>query len=226
MIEARRVTKEYRDGDRTVRVLDGWSQVIDEGAFVALVGRSGTGKTTVLNLVGGLDTPTSGEVLVGGRHLERMDDAELSRFRNETVGFVFQTFFLRPMRTALDNVIVPLVFNGTTVREARRRGAEALEEVGLGALAGTQVRRLSGGQRQRVAVARAIINRPRVLLADEPTGNLDTTTSLDIFRLLHDYNTRQEATVVIVTHDPLVVQFQLPRFTIENGLLVPHTGIV
>ena len=226
MIEARRVTKEYRDGDRTVRVLDGWSQVIDEGAFVALVGRSGTGKTTVLNLVGGLDTPTSGEVLVGGRHLERMDDAELSRFRNETVGFVFQTFFLRPMRTALDNVIVPLVVNGTTVREARRRGAEALEEVGLGALAGTQVRRLSGGQRQRVAVARAIINRPRVLLADEPTGNLDTTTSLDIFRLLHDYNTRQEATVVIVTHDPLVVQFQLPRFTIENGLLVPHTGIV
>lgn len=226
MIEARQVTKEYRDGDRTVRVLDGWSQVIDEGAFVALVGRSGTGKTTVLNLVGGLDTPTSGEVLVGGRHLERMNDAELSRFRNETVGFVFQTFFLRSMRTALDNVIVPLMFNGTGMREARRRGAEVLEEVGLGPLAGTQVRRLSGGQRQRVAVARAIINRPRVLLADEPTGNLDTTTSLDIFRLLHDYNTKRGATVVIVTHDPLVVQFQLPRFTIENGLLVPHTGTV
>ncbi len=226
MIEARNVAKHYGDGSRDVRVLDGWTQTIAPGEFLALVGRSGTGKTTVLNLIGGLDQPTSGEILFEGRHLEQMDDAELSRFRNEAVGFVFQTFFLRQMRTAVDNVMVPMLFDSVPVREAKARAREALEEVGLGHLAGTQVRRLSGGQRQRVAIARAVVNRPRLLLADEPTGNLDTATSLEIFELLRAYNRNHGTTVVVVTHDPLVEKFHIPMMTIVDGRLVPHTGPV
>ena len=170
MIEARNVTKCYESGGRSLRVLEDWSHHIEQGQFLSIVGRSGTGKTTVLNLIGGLDQPTSGQILFEGQHLEAMGDAELSHFRNRTVGFVFQTFFLRPMRTALDNVVVPLLFDSVTPREARRRGVNALEEVGLASLADTQVRRLSGGQRQRVAIARAVVNNPRLLLADEPPG--------------------------------------------------------
>jgi ABC-type lipoprotein export system ATPase subunit len=226
MIEARNVAKHYADGSRDVRVLDGWTQTIEPGEFLALVGRSGTGKTTVLNLIGGLDQPTSGEILFEGRHLEQMDDTELSRFRNEAVGFVFQTFFLRQMRTAIDNVMVPMLFDSVPVHKARGRARAALEEVGLGQLAATQVRRLSGGQRQRVAIARAIVNQPRLLLADEPTGNLDTATSLEIFELLRAYNRNHGTTVVVVTHDPLVEKFHIPMMTIAGGHLVPHTGPV
>jgi putative ABC transport system ATP-binding protein len=226
MIEARNVTKRYSVGGRDVAVLDGWSQSIGRGEFLSIVGRSGTGKTTVLNLIGGLDQPTSGQMLFEGQHLEAMDDGELSRFRNRTVGFVFQTFFVRPMLTALDNVIVPLLFDSVDHAEARRRGMEALEEVGLADYVDTQVRRLSGGQRQRVAIARAFVNKPRLLLADEPTGNLDTATSLEIFDLLLDYNRNHETTVVVVTHDPLVAKFRIPMLTIADGKLMPHTGDV
>jgi putative ABC transport system ATP-binding protein len=226
MIEARSVTKEYRTWQRSVRVLDSMDLQIRQGEFVALVGRSGTGKSTVLNLLGGLDQPTSGQILFEGRHLEAMGDAELSRFRNQTVGFVFQNFFLRSMRTALDNVIVPLMFDSLSLREARRRGEAVLEEVGLGALMHTQVRRLSGGQRQRVAIARAIINQPRILLADEPTGNLDSQTGLEIFELLRSYNQRHQTTIVVVTHDPLVERFSIPMLTIAEGKIVSHSGAV
>ena len=221
VIEARLVSKIYETGDKPVRVLENWTQVIESGSFMALVGRSGSGKTTLLNLMGGLDRPTTGHIIVGGRHLESLSDAELSQFRNETVGFVFQTFFLRPLRSALENVIVPLLFSAKPLRQARTLGREALEMVGLGSHAGTQVRHLSGGQRQRVAVARAIINKPSLLLADEPTGNLDSETALEIFELLRDYNLNHNATVVMVTHDPLVERFSIPRFTIENCNLVP-----
>ena len=221
VIEARLVSKVYGTGDKPVRILENWTQIIEPGSFMALVGRSGSGKTTLLNLIGGLDRPTSGQIMIGGRHLESMTDAELSLFRNETVGFVFQTFFLRPLRSALENVIVPLLFSTKSLREARALGKDALEMVGLGSHAGTQVRHLSGGQRQRVAVARAIINKPSLLLADEPTGNLDSETALEIFELLRDYNLNHSATVVMVTHDPLVERFSIPRFTIENRNLVP-----
>jgi ABC-type lipoprotein export system ATPase subunit len=226
VIEARLVSKVYETGDRPVRVLEDWTQVIEPGSFMALVGRSGSGKTTLLNIVGGLDRPTSGQIMIDGRHLESMSDAELSLFRNETVGFVFQTFFLRPLRSALENVIVPLLFSSKTLREARALGREALEKVGLNHLASTQVRRLSGGQRQRVAVARAIVNKPTLLLADEPTGNLDGETALEIFELLRDYNLNHKATVMMVTHDPLVERFNIPRFTIENRNLVPLTDSI
>jgi ABC-type lipoprotein export system ATPase subunit len=226
MIEARNVSKVYFTGDRRVEILRNADFDIGEGEFVALVGRSGTGKTTVLNLCGGLDQPSEGQMLFEGKHLEAMTDEELSEFRNSTVGFVFQTFFLRPMRSALDNVLVPLLFDNVSLAEARKRGREALAEVGLGSLAETQVRRLSGGQRQRVAIARAIVTRPRLLLADEPTGNLDTATSLEIFELLRSYNQSHSTTVVVVTHDPLVEKFGIPMLTIDQGKIVPHTGNV
>lgn len=226
MIEARNVSKSYLAGERHVDVLRDADFRVAAGEFVAIVGRSGTGKTTVLNLCGGLDLPTRGQILFEGRHLEAMGDEELSSFRNETVGFVFQTFFLRPMKSALDNVIVPLMFGKASLGEAKQRGREALEEVGLGKLADTQVRRLSGGQRQRVAIARAIVTRPRLLLADEPTGNLDTTTSLEIFELLRTYNQTHSTTVVVVTHDPLVEKFHIPMFTIDDCKIVPHNGRV
>lgn len=226
MIEAREVTKAYATDARSIEILHSASFEVGTGDFLAIVGRSGTGKTTVLNLLGGLDKPTSGQMLFEGRHLEAMSDEELSNFRNATVGFVFQMFFLRLMRTALDNTIVPLLFSNMSVREARERGLEALNEVGLGHLAHTQVRRLSGGQRQRVAIARAIVNRPRLLLADEPTGNLDTQTSLEIFELLRSYNQAHKTTVVVVTHDPLVEKFHIPMVTITDGQLVPHVGTI
>jgi ABC-type lipoprotein export system ATPase subunit len=224
MIEARHVTKIYRTAERSTCVLDKVDLRIEQGQFFALVGRSGTGKTTLLNLLGGLDQPTSGQILFEERHLEAMNDAELSHFRNQTVGFVFQTFFLRPMRTALDNVIVPLLFNSHSLASARNRGEAVLEEVGLADLAHTQVRRLSGGQRQRVAIARAVVSQPRILLADEPTGNLDTETSHDIFELLRSYNRNHSTTVVVVTHDPLVETYHIPMLTITDGKVLPYTG--
>lgn len=225
MIELRRVTKEYPTATGALRILDQTSFTMEQGSFHALVGRSGTGKSTVLNLIGGLDRPNSGELLFEGVHLEAMDDGQLSKFRNHAVGFIFQTFFLRPMLSALDNVIVPLLFNSMRLRDARQRGLEALEEVGLADQAKKQVRKLSGGQRQRVAIARATVNRPKLLLADEPTGNLDTQTSLEIFELLRSCNARS-TTVVVVTHDPLVEKFQIPMITIEQGQLVPYHGSI
>lgn len=224
LIEARNVTKEYFANGRLMRVLDAVNLTVEKGQFLALVGRSGTGKTTVLNMLGGLDKPSSGEILFNGQHLETLSDAELSAFRNQSIGFVFQTFFLRSMRSALENVITPLLFGPMSLKEARRRGEEALAEVGLSQFVKTQIRQLSGGQRQRVAIARAIINKPQLLLADEPTGNLDTQTSLEIFELLRTYNKTHNATVVLVTHDPLVQHFHIPMLTITEGKLVEHTG--
>lgn len=188
------------------------------------MGRSGTGKTTVLNLLGGLDQPTSGQILFEQIHLEGMSDNDLSAFRNRSVGFVFQNFFLRTMRTALENAIVPLMFSSMSVKQARERGSEALAEVGLSDYRDVAVRRLSGGQRQRVAIARAIVNQPKLLLADEPTGNLDTGTSLEIFELLRGYNQQHETTVVVVTHDPLVERFAIPMLTISGGRLMSYEG--
>lgn len=227
MIEARGLSKSYPAPDGGLREVIATSDfTIARGDFRALVGRSGAGKSTVLNLIGGLDRPTSGEVLVDGRHLETMNDAALSQFRNQTVGFVFQNFYLRPLQTALDNAIVPLMFSDTALPEARQQGREVLSEVGLGDYADVQVRRLSGGQRQRVAIARAVVNRPALLLADEPTGNLDTRTSLEIFELLRTLNRQRGTTIVIVTHDPLVEQFQIPMLTIDGGKVVPYEGKV
>jgi ABC-type lipoprotein export system ATPase subunit len=224
MIEAKHIVKEFASNGKRTRILNDLDFHVQRGDFLALVGRSGTGKTTLLNLLGGLDKPTSGEILFDNYHLEAMDDAQLSSFRNKSVGFVFQTFFLRPMRTALDNIIIPLLFDKVPLNEARSRGIHALGEVGLSNFVHTRTRSLSGGQRQRVAIARAIINTPDLLLADEPTGNLDTQTSLEIFKLLRDYNQRHHTTIIVVTHDPLVEEFQIPMYTLLDGRIVRHSG--
>jgi ABC-type lipoprotein export system ATPase subunit len=224
LIEGRNISKQYVSSDRTVRILESADFQIAAGDFMALIGRSGVGKTTVLNLLGGLDRPNSGELLFDGTHLETMDDQALSSFRNKTVGFIFQSFFLRPLRTAVESVMVPLLFGDTTVSKARERARAALTEVGLGTLTQSPVNRLSGGQKQRVAIARAIANQPKLILADEPTGSLDTATSLEIHQLLRNYNREHGATVIVVTHDPLVEQVGASKFTITDGKLVPYTG--
>ena len=225
MIEARQLVKRHRSatGD-AVTILDGAEFDIASGAFMALVGRSGTGKTTVLNLIGGLDRPDSGTVAVEGRRLDTLSDREMAVYRNRAVGFVFQGFRLRERRTAADNVAVPLMFGGLGVRESLDRARAALDDVGLGHLSASPAGRLSGGQKQRVAIARALVNRPRLLLADEPTGSLDTETGREIIALLRRMNERHGTTVVMVTHDPLVVAAGVPMLTVAEGKVIPFEG--
>jgi len=226
LIEVVDVVKEYRTSVASTRVLDGANLKLERGEVLAVVGRSGCGKTTLLNLLGGLDKPSRGAVLFEGRPLHNFSEKELAAYRNSHVGHLFQSYHLQPRRRTIENVILPLLIAGIPLREARERGRDALREVGLGAYDRTFVAELSGGQKQRVALARAIVNRPRLLLVDEPTANLDTQTSLEIFELLIGYQQRYQATLVIVTHDPLVETFHLPRVTIIDGKIVHHTGAV
>jgi len=219
-VSIRGVSKIYKSPGRTVKVLDSTDYTIPGGAFRGLVGRSGAGKTTLLNLIGGLDRPDSGSISFGDYRIDKMSDEDLSRFRNETIGFVFQNFFLRQERSALDNVMTPLLLGWRSVTESRKRARQALENVGLGSLATTVVHRLSGGQRQRVAIARAIANQPKLLLADEPTVNLDKDTGREILELLMGYNQSHNATILMVTHDPLVQDFHIPLMTLQDGKIV------
>lgn len=219
-------TKVYRTGTRTVPVLDSADFSFPVGTFSAVVGRSGAGKTTLLNLCGGVDRPDSGEIHFEGRHLELLSNHELAAFRNEKIGFVFQSFFLRESRTAIDNVMVPLLLGPLSPRECRQRAEEALVEVGLQDMIRSRVDLLSGGQKQRVAIARAIANRPRLILADEPTGSLDAETSHEIIELLFRYNRAHEATIIVVTHDPVVENYHIPMVTIRDGKVVPVQSMV
>lgn len=220
-LSGRDVTREYHSGRRIVSVLDKADFDFEPGSFTAIIGRSGAGKTTLLNLCGGIDRPDSGVVSFEGSHLENFSDSELAAFRNEKVGFVFQNFFLRESRTILDNVMVPLLLGQNTISEARARAGEALREVGLEEMIYTKAGVLSGGQKQRVAIARAIANHPKLILADEPTGSLDTETSREILELLFRYNREKGATVIVVTHDPLVEKFGVPMITLKEGKVVP-----
>lgn len=226
LIRVRDIVKEYPNRHGVTRVLDGVSFELDRGDILAVVGRSGCGKTTLLNLLGGLDSPTAGEVFFNGCSLGAFSEKELAKYRNEKVGYLFQSYLLQLRRTSVENVVLPLLLAGKGLRESLSVAHEALEQVGLGHIAKQRIAELSGGQKQRVALARAIVNKPVLLLADEPTGNLDTRTSLEIFELLLDYRTRHGATIVIVTHDPLVEKFRLPLMTLEEGKLVPHLGRV
>jgi putative ABC transport system ATP-binding protein len=224
MIEGRCVTKTYLSAQNARPVLDNTDFSIKARDFIALVGRSGCGKTTLLNLLGALDVPTHGSILFEGTPLEAMSDEERSQFRNRHVGFIFQSFMLLPQRSACDNVLLPLVLAGVSLRVARQRALEALEEVGLAHFASVPAAKLSGGQQQRVAIARAIANRPKLLLADEPTGSLDTHTSLEILELLAAYRETNGGTIVIVTHDPLIERFPIVKWTIQDGKVVPFLG--
>ena len=200
-IETRGLRREYRVGPATVRALDGVDLTVDRGEFLAVAGVSGSGKSTLLHLLGGLDTPTAGRVTVGGRDLARLSAAERTMYRRTVVGFVFQSYFLIPALTAEGNLAVALTFQGTCGEEGRRRAAEALRRVGLEGRARHRPSQLSGGEQQRVALARAIVHRPPLLLADEPTGNLDHATAREVMALVKEIQRELGTTVIMVTHD-------------------------
>jgi putative ABC transport system ATP-binding protein len=213
------VTKSYRTGDSEVRALAGVSIDIAPGEFTAVMGASGSGKSTLMNVLGCLDRPTRGRYLLDGHDVARLSVSELARVRNRTLGFVFQSFNLLARTTALENVELPLIYAAVPVPERRRRAAAALERVGLGARLHHHPSEMSGGQQQRVAIARALVGRPRLILADEPTGNLDSRTSEEVMALFQELG-REGITVVLVTHEPDVAACAGRVLNMRDGVLV------
>src|SRR4051812_41701641 len=210
--------REFQLGNTLVRALRGVSVRVEPGEYVAIVGPSGSGKTTLMNLIGCLDTPTRGTYRLDGEEVSQLDDDELSHVRGRKIGFVFQTFNLLPRATALDNVALPLVYGGVSRRQRRAAAQRALEKVELGDRMDHRPDQLSGGQRQRVAIARALVNEPTLLLADEPTGNLDQKTGAEIVKLFETLN-RDGMTVVLVTHDGELAKRARRRVKIVDGVI-------
>ena len=216
VIRIRDLTREYRMGAERILALRGVTLEIHGNEYVAIMGPSGSGKSTMMNVLGCLDTPTAGEYWLNGEEVSRLTDDALARVRNREIGFVFQTFNLLPRATALHNVELPLVYAGVRTRERRERAAAALERVGLADRMDHRPNELSGGQRQRVAIARALVNRPSILLADEPTGNLDSVTSeeiMEVFAALHAAG----QTVIMVTHEPDIAARAQRRIVLRDG---------
>lgn len=224
MIRLQGVTKTYRRGTQPVEVLHGIDLEIPDGDFVALMGPSGSGKTTLLNLIGGLDTPTAGTVEVAGQRLDRFTSRDLARWRAASVGFVFQFYNLLPMLSARGNVELPLLLTDLDAAQRRRRADIALELVGLAGRAGHRPQELSGGEEQRVAIARALVSDPRLLVCDEPTGDLDRHTADEILALLQTLNRDHGKTIVMVTHDPKAAEFARRQVHLDKGVLVTDAG--
>jgi len=220
VVRAVGLTRRYEMGESHVEALRGVDLSIAPGEFVALVGPSGSGKSTVLNLLGGLDRPTSGEVWINGTELGQSNEVTLTRHRREHVGFVFQSFNLLPRLTAQENVALPLMFSGVPEKERLDRAKSLLERVGLEPRLGHRPNQLSGGEQQRVAIARALVGRPALLLADEPTGNLDTTTGAEIMALLRALNQERGLSLLAVTHDPEVAAFADRVVKLRDGQVV------
>ena len=214
------VTKSFERGGETIPVLENLDFSVQKGEFVALMGPSGSGKSTLLNLVAGLDQPTSGKVLVAGHELSSMNDSGLARFRADSIGFVFQTYNLLPVLTAVENVELPLLLTSVPKSDRRRRAETALKVVGLADRSTHFPRQLSGGQEQRVAIARAIVNDPKIRVADEPTGDLDRKSADEILALLEKLHKEFEKTIVMVTHDPLAAERASSTRRIDKGRLV------
>ena len=219
VVETRNLEKVYRMGDLEVRALRGVSLTIAGGDFVAVMGASGSGKSTFMNLIGCLDRPTRGSYRMAGRDVGKLSRDQLARVRGEQIGFVFQGFNLLPRTNALENVELPLLYQGIGSKERHRRAAEALERVGLGDRLDHTPAQLSGGQQQRVAIARALVNRPTLLLADEPTGNLDSRTSVEVMGIFQELN-EQGLTVLLVTHEPDIAEHARRVVTFKDGLLL------
>lgn len=219
VVRAEQVIKEYLMGKTTIRALRGVSLEIQPGEFLCIAGPSGSGKTTLLNLIGCLDKPTSGRVEIEGRDLSKLSAKELAWVRRRRLGFVFQTFNLVPVLTAYENVELPLLLTGVSATERKRRVHRLLDALGIGDLAAHRPDEMSGGQQQRVSVARALITEPALVLADEPTANLDSETGTAIIELMHDLNKKQGTTFVFSTHDPKVMERASRLVQIRDGLI-------
>ncbi|MCG3146638.1 MAG: putative ABC transporter ATP-binding protein YknY [Verrucomicrobiae bacterium] len=225
LIEVQRVSKTYRLGDANVRALDRVSATIAAGEFVAIIGPSGSGKSTLMHILGCLDTPTEGAVVIDGLVVTSASARELPAIRNQKIGFVFQSFNLLPKLTILQNVELPLVYSGIAAPERAARAHAALAAVGLGDRVRHRPSQLSGGQNQRAAIARALVNSPKIILADEPTGNLDTATGATVLELLHELH-RQGRTIAIVTHDPDIAAVAQRQIMIRDGRIVDAAAAV
>lgn len=209
-------------GEEIVYVLKGIDLEIKKGEYVALMGPSGSGKSTLMNLLGCLDTPTSGDYILNGKQVNKMQDGELAGIRNKEIGFVFQTFNLLPRTTALDNVALPMVYAGYSKADRRARATEVLTQVNLSDRMDHEPNQLSGGQRQRVAIARALVNKPSIILADEPTGNLDSKTSLEIMALFDDIH-KNGNTVILVTHEEDIAEYAHRIIRLRDGMIESDT---
>jgi putative ABC transport system ATP-binding protein len=218
LIQITNIKRDFVLGNEIVYVLKGIDLEINKGEYVALMGPSGSGKSTLMNLLGCLDTPTSGSYILNGKDVSKMHDDELAEIRNKEIGFVFQTFNLLPRTTALDNVALPMVYAGFSKSERKVRAEEVLNQVGLADRMDHQPNQLSGGQRQRVAVARALVNNPSIILADEPTGNLDSKTSEEIMKLFGDIH-KLGNTVIIVTHEEEVAAYAHRIIRLRDGMI-------
>ena len=220
MIDLREISKTVRSGDQPLTILHPLTLSIGRGQFMAIVGPSGSGKSTLLGLIAGLDTPSTGSVVIDGVDITRLDEDALARLRGEKIGFVFQFFHLSPSLTAYENVAVPMEIAGTA--DVRRRASALLEEVGLTGRAHHYPSQLSGGEQQRVALARALANDPAIVLADEPTGNLDTATGRNILELLRGIHRSRGTTIILVTHDAELAGIADSRLVLRDGRVVEH----
>jgi len=218
VIKLEAVSKTYRMGRVEVQALRGIDLLVESGEFVAIMGASGSGKSTLMNIIGCLDVPTTGRYFLDGTDVARLGDDQLAIIRNRKIGFVFQSFNLIPRTTALHNVEMPLIYAGA--RNRRPRALAALESVGLADRAGHQPTELSGGQQQRAAIARALVTNPAILLADEPTGNLDSASSVEIMKLLTELNREQARTIVLITHERDIAAFARRIVALHDGLIV------
>ncbi|MGM5470782.1 ABC transporter ATP-binding protein [Flavobacteriaceae bacterium LMO-SS05] len=222
IIKIRQIIRDFQLGQETVHVLKGIDLDIDKGEYVAIMGPSGSGKSTLMNLLGCLDTPTAGTYILNGKDVSQMSDDELAEIRNKEIGFVFQTFNLLPRTTALDNVALPMVYAGVSKKDRTERATQVLSDVGLSDRMDHRPNQLSGGQRQRVAVGRALVNKPSIILADEPTGNLDSKTGIEIMNLFEDIH-KAGNTIIVVTHEEDIASHAQRVIRLRDGIIESDT---